>query len=84
MSQDTRARRRLIAQGYRWVHTGGGTFGGAAGRSAYPSDDTYEHLVTGREVTFVTTAELHLSSRLPRRCKHLGEVSRLKGAKRLC
>ena len=53
-------RQRIAAQGFRWVHVGGGTWLiPLPGRKRFPCDDTYENVLTGETVIVFTTREAH-------------------------
>lgn len=70
--------KRWIDKGYRWRQTGGGTMlARIPGRIRFPSDDTYENMVTGEVVEFLCTTEAHF--KMPRVVKRLSEVSKLPG-----
>lgn len=75
---ESQNRKRWLAKGYRWRKTGGGTMlMRLPGRIRFPSDDTYESLVTGEVVEFICTIEAHFQ--MPRVVKRLSEVSKLPG-----
>jgi hypothetical protein len=77
-SNESQNRKRWLAKGYRWRKTGGGTMlVRIPGCIRFPSDDTYENLVTGEVVEFTCTTEAHF--KMPRVVKRLSEVSRLPG-----
>ncbi len=62
--------------GKPWEHTGGGT---AFDGSAYPSDDSYEHTKTGRQVTVTCTTEAHFN--MPDWVRKPSDLRRLSGVK---
>jgi|HubBroStandDraft_1064217.scaffolds.fasta_scaffold168078_3 hypothetical protein len=53
-------KKRLLAAGWLWIHTGGGTWLiPLRGRKRYPCDTSYENLKTGEVATFYCTPEAY-------------------------
>lgn len=76
-------RKRKLAQGFLWEHTGGGTWlVSVKGAVTHPCDDTYENLKTGEIATLRTTFGAHFNTlRSHRWLKRISEVTKLPGVK---